>query len=382
MPLEIPPTLAPGVTVQQRDSKFQNWNGEYGYYQRSDTRLQPYQTDNMRSMVYKNDDMRNSHGICHTMRLANRASVVRPEGLGSEEPSRPISLKRSVSHDCYVDFKGLTTRGMSSGNTCRVEEGGVDFQPAFEGIATKGDYDGDDCYIRMSEMKDVLVAVLGETIPTYVTEKFMKLCKLAEVGGRLYWADFKRLAPSALLAASADCSVKRELPPLVMLMTKPRLTDPNMGPMSKTNSCYSDTFGPSFAELTKDPESVPVTSSYTKFLVKDGVVNKDPVLKPRSILNPANAELSAGTPKGLSQIPGYTGHIPRNMRNPRKAAHSRGEALHDVVNALRMTKKGGSNVLGYAGHVPWHADSERERVSGCDPRTSTGAAFGDERLPL
>ena len=380
MPLEIPPTLAPGVTIAQRDSKFQNWNGEYGYYQRADTRLQPYRSDNMTSMVYKKEDMRNSHGICHTMRLANRASVVRPEGPGSAEPVRPISLKRSVNHDCYVDFKGLTRKGISAA-TSGVDEA-ANFQGAFENIATKGDYDGDDCYIRMDEVKDVLIAVLGETVPTYVTEKFMKLSKLAEVGGRVYWADFKRLAPSALLAASADCNVKKELPPLVLLMTKPRLTDPDMGPMAKINSCYSDTFGPSFAQLTKDPESVPVTSSYTKFLVKDGFVSKEPVLQPRSILNPANAELSAGTPKGLSQIPGYTGHIPRNMRNPRKAAHSRGEFLHDVVNALRMTKKGGSNVLGYAGHVPWHADSERERVSGCDPRTSTGAAFGEERLPL
>ncbi len=376
MPLECPPTLGPGVTISQRDTKFKNWNGEYGYYQRAETRVAPYKTDNMTSMVYKKDDMRNSHGICHTMRLANRASVVRPEGAGEEEQHRPISFKRTIAHDSFVDFKGLSQRSQSE------VASGEDFESAFFAQAQKGDYDGDDCFIRMDQIKYVLMNVIGEDVPLFIQEKFNKLCKRAEVGGRVYWADFKRLAPSALAAANADCSVKRELPPLVMLMTKPRLTDPDLGPMSTVNSCYSDTFGPSFKQLTANPTSVPGTSSYTKFLVKDGVVSKEPILMPKSILNPANGELSAGTPKGTYQVPGYTGHMPRNIRNPRKDHHSGGKELHPVVNSLRMTKKGGSNVLGYAGHVPWHADSERERTSGCDPRTSTGAAFGTERLPL
>lgn len=376
MPLEIPPTLGPGVTIQTRDTKFSNWNGEYAYYERAPTMPAPYMTDNMTALRYNEDNRKKSHGICHTMRLANRASVVRPEGRGSEEPKRPIGFKRSIAHEMFVDFKGLSRQSKAAIST------GEDFEEAFLSVSQKGEYDGDDCYIRMHEVKDVLMKVLGEDVPTFIVEKFNKLCKMAEVGGRVYWADFKRIAPNALVAANADCQVKNELPPLVMLMTKPRLTDPDLGPMSAVNSCYSDTFGPTFDTLTKNPESVPVTSTYTKFLVKGGIVDMEPKLMPKSILNPANADLAAGTPKGTHQIPGFTGHMPINSRNPRKHEHSYGGSLHPVVNALRMTKKGGSNVLGYAGHVPWHADSERERTSGCDPRTSTGAAFGDIRLPL
>ncbi len=378
MPLEIPPCLPPGVTVQTRDSKFQNWNGEYGYYQRAETRLPTYKTDNMTSMVYKLEDQRASHGICSTMRLANRANVIRPEGAREEDAARPLSLKRTVAHQCYIDFKGISSKYDCDNDTINK------FELAFNQYSSKGNYDGDDCYCRMSNIKDILINVLGENIPQFIEEKFLKLCKRAEVSSRLYWADFKNIIPNAMIASQADCTVKRELPPLVMLMTKPRLTDPDLGPMAIVKSCYGDTFGPTFKELTTNPYSKTPKSDYSKFLVKDPTKynQEDLVLKPKSILNPANEDLCAGTPKGSQQIPGYTGHMPRNLRNPRKQNHSSGDSLHPVVNALRMTKKGGSNVLGYAGHVPWHADSERERISGCDPRTSTGAAFGSERLPL
>jgi hypothetical protein len=377
MSLEIPPALAPGVTIPQRDNKFQNWNGTHGYYQRADVRLQPYQTDNMRSMVYKQEDLLASSGICNTMRIANKATVVgSKKGAGSApEQPRPIDFKRSISHQSYADFVGLQTANWQKINS------GDDFWPAFDSIASKNDGQGDDSYIRMHDVMDVLHLALSDAVPQFVTEKFMKLCKRAEVGGRVYWADFRRLAISALVAATADCSLKKELPPLVMLMTKPRLIDPELGPMTVVKTSYADTFGSNFSTLMSEPESAPAMSTYTKFLVKKEL-STAPELRPKSMLNPAAADLAAGTPKGTHQIPGYTGHMPMNVRNPVKHGHSGGDHLHPVVNSLRMTKKGGSNVLGYAGHVPWHADSERERLSGCDPRTSTGAAFGATRLTL
>lgn len=375
MPLEVQPALPPGITIQNRDNKFYNWSGNHGYYQRSETRLLPYKTDNMRSMVYKQDDLLASSSICSTMRNANKAQVVGKNGIITQTEVRPITFRRSVAHESYADFVGLQkeySNKLSSGD---------DFWTAFEAISSKNNGQGDDSYIRMHDIPEVIQKTLGYETPQFVIEKFVKLCKRAEVGGRVYWADFRRLAMPAMATAEADCTLKRELPPLVMLMTKPRMIDPDLGPLRVPNSCYSDTFGPKFQDLMKHPESAPAVSHYTKFLIK-GEVPSEPELRPKSLLNPAAADLSAGTPKGTNQIPGYTGHMPQNIRNPRKHAHSGGEHLHPVVNSLRMTKKGGSNVLGYAGHVPWHADSERERLSGCDPRTSTGAAFGATRLPL
>ncbi len=321
--------------------------------------------------------MQASAGICNTMRIKNKAQVVGKKGTGTEQaPARPLEFRRSVAHASFVDFVGLQAKNWQQVNS------GDDFQDAFDAVSSHYPQDADDKFISLAHLHDVLVLALGEDLPLFVEEKFSKLCKRAEVGGRVYWADFRRLATSALAAATADCTIKRELPPLVMLMTKPRLIDPDLGPMSVARSAYADTFGPKFSDLTKQPFSAPAQSTYTKFLVRDGVVPQEQELRPKSILNPAAADLSAGTPKGTCQIPGYTGHMPRSVRNPRKLDHSSGDHLHPVVNSLRMTKKGGSNVLGYAGHVPWHADSERERLSGCDPRTSTGAAFGATRLPL
>ena len=59
-------------------------------------------------------------------------------------------------------------------------------------------------------------------------------------------------------------------------------------------------------------------------------------------MNIAASDLAAGTPKGTQQLPGFSGHMPANTRNPRKVEHSAGAHLHPVVNSLRMTKKGGN----------------------------------------
>jgi hypothetical protein len=242
-------------------------------------------------------------------------------------------------------------------NTVRT---GDEFKDIFMEISSSRNVEDDDPYISMIDVPTVVKGVLGDTIAQFIIEKFMIMCKRAEVGGRVYWTDFMNIVPRALVAAQADCSLKRELPPLVMLMTKPRIKDPDMGPVRTSKSSYTDTFCVSFKDIIAD--------------------NKTEI--PHSMLNPAAKGLAVGSSKGTNQIPGYSGHMPLNTSNPRKYEHSHGDYLHPVVNSLRMTKKGGANVLGYAAHLPWHADSDGERLCGCDPRTSTGAAFGETRLML
>ena len=353
MPLEIPPALPPGTTEETRSTKFSGWNGVSGYYQRSATSMQPYYTDNMKSQVYKKDLLRSSSEICAKMRVANKSQVVKTKRVEADESVRPINFRRSVSHEQHVDFATI------NGTVTSTIGGGEDFRDAFFAVANNTN---DDPYITMQDVPNVVMAGCGDGAPKFIMDKFMILCKRAEVGERVYWADFVRLVPRAIAAASADCSLKREEAPLVTLMNKPRINDPNLGPMHTHKSAYVDTFCISNNELLR--------KGVTK--TKDNT--------PHSILNIAAKDLALGTSKGTLQIPGYSGHMPLNLATERKKAHSYGEHLHPVVNSLRMTKKGGNNVLGYAAHTPWHAASDKERVCGTDPRTSTGAAFGPVRL--
>jgi len=400
---KLPPTLKVGITLQQRDNRYHVWSGTHGYYQRPETYYKPYQTDNQRAMsTYNQADLRASVDICRAMATANKSQVAPKTNLAAlASAPRPVVLTRSVSADCFVDFV------KKKNEAWRTASNADDYRLAFERIAAAAaaklnqSNDGDELYISMKEVPTVVNAVLGEDVPRFVMEKFVVLCKKAEAGGRVYWADFARLAPRAVLAAAADCSLKKELPPLVMLMTKPRIIDPNLGPVGQFSSTYKDTYCVSQQELLQPASSMtllPPSNNNTINNMNNNNEDFDPhatssppssssssmikVSKQRDMLNPAAKVLCAGTTKGTLQIPGYCGHMPMNIRNPRKHFHSDGSYLHPVVNSLRLTKKGGNSVLGYAGHQPWHAESERERLNGQDPLTSTGAAYGPERRML
>lgn len=357
----VPPTLKVAETLEGRANRFQEWSPVYGYYSRPESTLNPFQTDKMRSMMYNTDYFSVNALICKTMREANKNQVVKLDKPLLKSDSRPLILTRSVSHQSFIDSVA------KSKEASKITENIEAWDSAFGTVALNNPRkDGDDYYITMKQVTKVVYMAIGEDVPRFVMDKFLILCKKAEAGGRIYWTDFRRLTPRAMSAATADCSLKKELPPLVLLMTKPRLEDPNLGPMGCLKSTYNDTFCVDHSDLIKQ---------YSASLLPDQPGR-------RAVLNPAAKMLCCGTVKGTLQIPGFSGHMPQNTRIPLKVQHSEGRYLHPVVNSLRMTKKGGNNVLGYAGHVPWHASSERERLSGCDPRTSTGAAFGETRLML
>ena len=269
---------------------------------------------------------------------------------------RPIDFRRSISNEQHTNFGSKCAEAKKRVTT------GEDFRDSFMKVANEIGKGQDDAFITMKYVPDVVSGCVGDGVPRFIIDKFMVLCKKAEVGGRVYWDDFVRLVPHAIEAA-ADCSLKKETAPLVTLMTKPRIVDPDLGPMYTHNTAYFDTFCVSNDKLIEG-----------RLHAEDGT--------PHSILNIASKDLALGSVKGTLQIPGYSGHMPLNLATDKKKEHSHGSYLHPTINSLRMTKKGGNNVLGYAAHTPWHASSDRERLCGMDPRTSTGAAFGPTRLIL
>lgn len=86
---------------------------------------------------------------------------------------------------------------------------------------------------------------------------------------------------------------------------------------------------------------------------------------PRARLSPSDtrlpnpkSELTVGTTKGTSHIPGYQGFLPINTNNPKVAAIEAGEHMRGVDKS-NLCEVFHLNMPGYAGHVPSNAHNDR-----------------------
>jgi hypothetical protein len=135
-----------------------------------------------------------------------------------------------------------------------------------------------------------------------------------------------------------------ETPVLLTLMRKTRVVDEGTGPLEEVTTVYRDTM------------CFPSTDSARRDSSRDISTNSSPRsarTRPEQSstidLNPTAAVLFAGTTKTTHQIPGYRGHVPRNMASQRKREHAFGKNLHPTKNDLILTQK--QSTLGYTGQL-------------------------------
>lgn len=198
-------------------------------------------------------------------------------------------------------------------------------------------------------------------------------------------------------AVDAESKIKRETPGLIILMNKPRTVDKNLIALGDLSSTYRDSFcGDDQLKYDERPQF-----HYERPEVECGGGSQ---------LNKAARVLASGTLKSTYHIPGYRGHVPANIRNPKKYEHSQGRDVHPVYNNLVLSQRGMGCVLGYTGkficlhiwvlvgifmteyycivicigHVPIEPSDGQyhERKTACDPRTTTGAGFCGTRTML
>lgn len=144
--------------------------------------------------------------------------------------------------------------------------------------------------------------------------------------------------PTVLKAVESECQFRRELPALLQLMNKPREVDPGIRALGDLSTVYRDNFNKeSLMQISENSQELTFTQP------------ADSANFSRISLNPCTKLLYAGTIKATTQLPGYKGHIPRNVRNPRKLEHSAGAVEHPVQNNLILTQRGMGGVLGYTG---------------------------------
>lgn len=117
--------------------------------------------------------------------------------------------------------------------------------------------------------------------------------------------------------------------------------------------------GPPF-ESANPPSVVSAPNELSMYSMHFGQYGSDP----RARLSPADTrlpnpktELTVGTTKGTSHIPGYQGFLPCNTNNPRVAAIEAGEHIRGVDKS-NLAEIYHLNVPGYAGHVPGNASND------------------------
>lgn len=84
-------------------------------------------------------------------------------------------------------------------------------------------------------------------------------------------------------------------------------------------------------------------------------------------------ELQEGTPKMTYHVPGFSGHIPINLRNPSVVEQVGRDVGRPTPTHLRLYHR--HNVCGYTGHQALHPRNDLgERLTGTFTSTSSGAA--------
>lgn len=138
-----------------------------------------------------------------------------------------------------------------------------------------------------------------------------------------------------ILSIEAECAYKKEVPPLVALMTRPRIVDRNVEALGDMSTIYRDTFNRVDDIRFKEGRTEMAYHKPTEELDKG--------------FDSSSKALFAGTTKVTCHVPGYRGHIPENLRSQRKYDHAMGIKPHPVVNSLRLTQRGMGCLLGYTG---------------------------------
>lgn len=365
------------MSTDERENKFYVWetnydaNNEhtYGYYYRQPAEASTYQTDMKIKSKYNKDEWNSSALICSAMMKSNRSQVVRNDASFTET-HRPKALLRTNSSESFVNFL--------SWNDTDIESMRSRMKDAFESFMDE------NSHASVKDVRKIVKQALGDDAPNFVVDKYCVLAWKASAGGRITWNDFYNFIPRAVKAVEADCSVKRELPPLVKLMNRPRIHDKNLGPFSKSTTIYQDTYdfdgktGQQELYNTLNAETNKTTNNNASELMNTtGVLTKGVKANRLMVLNPATSMLACGTTKLTSQMPGYLGHIPRNVRNDRKIQHSDGRYTHPTINNLMLTQRGMGAMLGYSGYIPLPSLHVKfnERVTGCDTVTTTGAGY-------
>lgn len=337
MSLKFPLTSKIGEVPPEHD-KFAGWSANHGYYNRDPVTTSAFQTEKMMKGTFTKDDLILNKMVTTGMFTKNKSQVEYKGKTGGSSTnllatSNNFGKTNIAQH--FVDHKHYLRVLRENGsleNWQRSFEKYLKLNP----VSTLTRSRELNQIISLFDIDLVVRDCIGEDAPEFILDKFKELGNAVAVHGEVAWSDFATVVEKVYKAVDSECQFHNELPPLILLMNKPKAVDKNLGALGDMSTTYRDNFGRS-GGLSFSPSK------------KEDIYYEKPRTEIGSDLNNSAKILYAGTTKGTHHLPGFRGHIPVNTRNTRKAEHGSGKVPHPVVNDLVLTQRGMGCVLGYTG---------------------------------
>eukprot|EP00747_Dinoflagellata_sp_TGD_P161712 gnl/TRDRNA2_/TRDRNA2_178480_c0_seq1.p1 gnl/TRDRNA2_/TRDRNA2_178480_c0~~gnl/TRDRNA2_/TRDRNA2_178480_c0_seq1.p1 ORF type:complete len:287 (+),score=35.58 gnl/TRDRNA2_/TRDRNA2_178480_c0_seq1:78-938(+) len=142
---------------------------------------------------------------------------------------------------------------------------------------------------------------------------------------------------------------------------------------------YKKQFGPGYKTSTNPPTCVgrpEEQSQYQEDFGRYGSNPRDKVPPASEKMPNQKTVLAAGTTKGTNHMPGYSGFLATNERNPHVNRLTEGKSLRNSTDKTNLTSTFHANLVSYMGHVPTDAKNDNFGHSGGGDLTTTGRSFG------
>jgi len=258
--------------------------------------------------------------------------------VNADERDSGRKIKKFIATTTYgSSFEDYALQALNI-QSCSPEE----FRAAFERVDE--DKSG---YIDTTEVRKLLRTVYKKEPPTREVLKFIKLFDEND-DGKVSWPEFERTLEKVAALNKFE-------------------TKTGSGRMVE----------PGWQKAQQIPRKVlraaPIMSSYQADLGKYG---QDPATRQymsKTGMASTTGDLNCGTTKDTYRVPGYAGFIPKAKNNADAATHGDGASNRQRGEDLRLYHQ--HNMPGYTGHKPVDCFNDfGERQSGCDHRTTSGAA--------
>lgn len=354
MTTKLPLTPKVGEVPLDQD-KFASWSGNHGYYPREPINQSNFRTEKDITGKFSTADLIENKLLVTKMFTKNKASVefkgktLNGSGGGGSSgflntttapSSSTLALQtntftKTIQQNHFVNAHQSLKTFQTIGTLDNFEKSFQKFIKLKPSNSLKPEAENNPI-ASLFDVDLIVKDCLGEDISEFIIEKFKDFANSIAKHGEIYWKDFISVIEKVYKAIESECAIHHDLPPLVLLMNKPREFDPNLGSVGDSSTTYRDNFNGNhkFQFNNTSPK---------------GLHYSTPKQEIGSDLNNSAKILCAGTTKGTHHLPGYRGHIPTNVRNQKKAEHASGNVPHPVVNDLILTQRGMGCVLNYTG---------------------------------
>lgn len=289
-------------------------SGPVGYYSKLERNAGTFKTENEISSSFAKDIDENFKEILNS-----------PKKISAM--TRTLKARNEVSQ-ATVAIRVPTSNAAASVDSNKLKQlfsglRGENFRDLF--YETASIYNSENIRVTRDIVTSIVHGKLGEDVPSWVVDKFMKLCEESASYGELNWPLFRDIADKVLAASTAEC---------LAVKSKPTWLNASNGDIASLETPVATSYQDDYCPIdSRDSSDFTSTTSH----------------------------LFIGTSKATHRLPGYGGHIPENMNASLKQLHASGDIVREPHYDLRLTRPKAGYLPGYSGFVPVNAVNRLEK---------------------